>query len=311
MVYLITGGLGQIGSHVADLLIERGDQVVVIDNLSTGRKVHLSQSDRLTVVEGDIADYNLLESIFKKYKPNYVIHTAASYKDPNDWISDVKTNCLGAVNLLKLSVDSSIKRFIYYQTALCYGLAPEINPIPLDYKRDPGSSSYSISKTLNEYYLELSGLDFVTFRLANVTGPRHLAGPLPIFYKRLTEGKKCFVTRTRRDFVCAPDLARVTLQALDGRGSGTYHFSSGEDVSILELYNAVVDKLGIKEYPEPEIRDIAADDVESILLEPSRTLNDFDIPGFTSMEKIVEQAVQYYQEYGVEQEFTHLKINNN
>jgi UDP-glucose 4-epimerase len=72
----------------------------------------------------------------------------------------------------------------------------------------------------------------VTFRLANVIGPRNVSGPLPIFYQRLSEGKRCFVTPARRDFCFAGDLARTVVDAVNGKGHGTYHFSSGKDVSI-------------------------------------------------------------------------------
>ena len=82
--------------------------------------------------------------------------------------------------------------------------------------KEAEGSSYAISKTANELYLELSGLDFVTFRLANVIGPRNVAGPLPIFFQRLKEGKQCFVTEARRDFVFVKDLAKVSIQAVDG-----------------------------------------------------------------------------------------------
>ena len=119
-------------------------------------------------------------------------------------------------------------------------MKPEEQPITLNHPRKPEGSSYAISKTANELYIELSGIDFVTFRLANVVGPRNVAGPLPIFYQRLKSGQKCFVTKSRRDFVFVGDLAKTVIQACDGAGSGAYHFSTGADVSILELYDSVV-----------------------------------------------------------------------
>jgi nucleoside-diphosphate-sugar epimerase len=82
----------------------------------------------------------------------------------------------------------------------------------------------------------------VTFRLANVAGPRNVSGPLPIFFQRLSEGKKCFVTKARRDIVFVKDLARTVLKAADGTGHGAYHFSSGKDVAIQDLYDRVVQR---------------------------------------------------------------------
>ena len=308
MKVLITGGLGQIGSHVAELCLERGDEVFCIDNLETGRVEHLSTHENLQIEILSISDREKLETCFQAFQPDAVVHTAASYKDPNDWYSDTMTNCVGGANVVDLSTKFGVKRFVYFQTALCYGLKPEQSPIPLSHPRRPEGSSYAISKTTNELYLELSGLDYVTFRLANVVGPRNVAGPLPIFYQRLKDGKKCFVTEARRDFVYVGDLARAVVQACDGTGEGTYHFSSGKDVAIIELYNEVARSMGFNEPPEVEIKALGSDDVASILLDPSRTFEDFGPIEFTSIEKTVSTAIDYYKEHGTLGEYTHLKL---
>ena len=133
---------------------------------------------------------------------------------------------------------SNIKRIIYFQTALCYGLKPLEQPITLDHPILPRGSSYAISKTAGEDYIHLSGLDFVTFRLANAYGPRNISGPLPTFYKRLTSDLKCFVMDTRRDFIYIDDMVSCIMSAIDGKGKGTYHISSGSDFSIQELFDA-------------------------------------------------------------------------
>ena len=208
-----------------------------------------------------------------------------------------------------LQKKNNVKRFIYFQTALCYGLKPKEQPITLNHPRNPEGSSYAISKTTNEIYLELSGLDFVTFRLANVIGPRNVAGPLPIFYQRLKDGKKCFVTKSRRDFVYVKDLAKVVIQACDGIGSGAYHFSSGKDIPLIELYNSVVKAMRLNNFPKPEIKKLESDDVKSILLDPSKTFKDFGNISFTSIEKTVQDAVNYYDENGTLGEYTHLNIH--
>ena len=141
-----------------------------------------------------------------------------------------------------------LKDLSIFKLSLCYGLKPLEQPITLKHPKFPASTSYAITKTANEDFLEISGLDFVTFRLANVVGPRNVAGPLPIFYQRLKDGKQCFVTKSRRDFVFVKDLARVVLKACDGVGSGAYHFSSGSDVAIVDLYNAVVNAMGLSNH---------------------------------------------------------------
>lgn len=308
MKALITGGLGQIGSHIAEMMLERGDEVLVIDNLATGRREHLAEHPRLQVVIDTIANHDLVNQLFEDFKPDAVVHAAASYKDPDDWHSDTLTNCVGGANVVNAAKRVGTQRFIYFQTSLCYGLKPQEQPITLKHPRQPEGSSYAISKTTNELYLELSGIDYVTFRLANVVGPRNVAGPLPIFYQRLKDGKKCFVTKSRRDFVFVKDLAKTVLKACDGVGHGAYHFSSGRDVAISELYDAVVKAMGLPDYPQPEIRELGPDDVASILLDPSRTLEDFGPIDFTPIQETVAAAISYYQKYGTLGEYTHLRF---
>ncbi|WP_019937284.1 NAD-dependent epimerase/dehydratase family protein [Bordetella sp. FB-8] len=312
MKVLVTGGLGQIGSHVVEMLLERGDQVVAIDNLATGRREHLSDHPNLKLVIDTIANKELVEKLVGEFRPEAIVHTAASYKDPDDWYNDTLTNCVGGSNMVDAAKKFGVKRFVYFQTALCYGLKPSQSPIRLDHPRNPVGSSYAISKTTNEYYIELSGVDFVTFRLANVVGPRNVAGPLPIFYQRLKDGKQCFVTEARRDFVYVKDLARVVLKALDGVGHGAYHFSSGKDVTIQELYNAVVNAMGFTgdNKPQAEVKALGPDDVFSILLDPSRTFADFGDIKFTPMQETVSDAINYYKQHGTLGEYTHLRLQD-
>jgi len=307
MKVFVTGGLGQVGSHVTEMLLERGDEVLVIDNLATGRREHLKDHPKLQVVIDTISDKGLVERLVDEFKPEVIVHTAASYKDPEDWYNDALTNVVGGANLVQAAKAHKVGRFIYFQTALCYGVKPLQQPIRLDHPKFPANSSYAISKTAAEDYLEISGIDFVTFRLANVIGPRNVSGPLPIFYQRLTEGKRCFVTKARRDFVFVKDLARAVVRAVDGTGKGTYHFSSGSDIAIKELYDAVVAGIGLPDYPEPEIRELGPDDAPSILLDPSRTFQDFGQIEFTPLATLVAEAVKYYREFGVQGGYTHLR----
>jgi len=305
----VTGAAGQVGSHVVDQLVTQGDEVLGIDNFATGRPEHLSGQSTFRFVEGSVADMPLISSLVADFRPDVIVHTAAAYKDPEDWTSDVNTNIRGMVNLVDVARKYSVRRFIYFQTALIYGVKPDENPVTLSHPRRVNNSSYSISKGAAEDYLVLSELDHVTFRLANVIGSRNVSGPLPIFYQRLSEGKRCFVTPARRDFVFVGDLVKAVMRAVSGVGSGTYHFSSGVDVPILDLYNAVVKAMGLSEYPEPEIRELGIDDAPSILLDPSRTFADFGPIEFTPLDTTVWNAVAYYREQGVTGGFTHLQSN--
>lgn len=308
MRVLVTGGAGQIGSTIIDLMAARGDDVLAIDNFTTGRRDNLAASPQARLVEGSIVDTALVERLFAEFKPQVVLHTAASYKDPDDWTTDALVNTVGTANVAKACQDHGVRRLIYFQTALCYGTRPLQTPIRLDHPIDPVNSSYAISKTAGEHYIQYSGVDWVTFRLANVIGPRNVSGPLPIFFERLSRGSKCFVTPARRDFCYAGDLARVVLRAVDGTGSGTYHFSSGRDVSIRELYVAVATAMKLNEIPEPEMKPLGPDEAPSILLDSSRTFDDFGELEFTPLDQIVRFAVEHWREHGVQGGYTHLRL---
>lgn len=303
----VTGGAGQVGSHVCDLLLARGDKVLALDNFATGRRDNLKNHDNLDLVEGSIGDSRTVDRLIGDFKPEIVVHTAASYKDPEDWTTDTLVNAVGGANVAKACKVNGVKRLIYFQTALCYGTKPDRQPIPLDHRIDPVNSSYAISKTAGEHYVQFSGVDWVTFRLANVIGPRNVSGPLPIFYGRLAQGKRCFVTPARRDFCFGGDLADMVVKAADGAGRGTYHFSTGKDIAIRELYDAVVSAMKLNDYPEPELRPLGPDDAPSILLDPSRTFKDFGEPHFTPLAEIVRLSVERWQREGVVGGYTHLK----
>lgn len=308
MKVLITGGAGFIGSHLADRLVERGDEVLVIDNYATGRRDNLSSHQLLTVVEGTIAETRLVDKVFADFKPEIVVHAAASYKDPDNWTEDALTNVVGTTNVVQAAKRQSVQRLIYFQTALCYGLKPLEQPITLAHPVRPEGSSYAISKTGGEQYVMLSGLQWISFRLANAYGPRNLSGPLPTFYHRLTAKKPCFVMDTRRDFIFIDDLAGVVLMAIDGKGGmGPYHISSGSDISIKELFDATTKALGIKLDKDVEVRPRTADDVSTILLDPSQTEKEFGWKARTTLENGVTAAVTWYKRFDIQQTFTHLK----
>ncbi len=309
MKVLITGGAGFIGSHLTDRLLDRGDEVLVIDNYATGRRDNLSPRRGLTMVEGSIADRDTVRGAFESFGPELVVHAAASYKDPANWAEDARTNVLGTAHVVQSSQQARVGRLIYFQTALCYGLHPLEQPITLSHPIRSEGSSYAISKTAGEQYVALGGLDFLSFRLANAYGPRNLSGPLPTFYQRLSEGKKCFVMNTRRDFIFIDDLVDCVMRAIDGAGaSGYYHISSGSDFAISELFDETVAALGIT-LPEPvEVRERGADDVFSILLDPSKTNATFGWQTTTPLSTGVARAIDYYRDRGISETYTHLKI---
>jgi UDP-glucose 4-epimerase len=305
---LITGGAGFIGSHLTNLLLARGDRVLVIDNFATARRDSLPEHQNLILVEDTIADEAVVGQAFKQFEPEIVVHAAASYKDPEAWAEDGRTNVVGTANVVRATQAVSASRLVYFQTALCYGLHPQEQPITLSHPLDPKDSSYAITKTAGEWYVRLSGLDWISFRLANVYGSRNLSGPLPTFYQRLSEQKPCFVMDTRRDFLFVDDLVDVAMKAIDGGGeTGVYHVSSGSDVSIKELFDATVTAMGVDLEEDVEVRPRNPDDAPSILLDPSKTERDFEWAARTPLEQGVTKAVGYYNDHGVAETFTHLK----
>jgi len=310
MRVLITGGAGFIGSHLADRLLARGDEVFVIDNYATGRRDNLAFHPKLTIEEGSIADTAIVNDAFDRFKPQIVVHAAASYKDPDNWEEDAITNALGSALIAKAAARTGVRRLIYFQTALCYGLKPIEQPITLNHPLVPYGSSYAVSKTTGEGYVALSGVEFLSFRLANAYGPRNLSGPLPTFYQRLSTGKKCFAMKTRRDFVFVDDLIDVVEKAIDGMGAGGfYHISSGTDYSIKELFDATTAAMKMTLDAPVEERERNPDDVFSILLDPSRTQLEFQWNVKTSLTKGVAAAIAYYQEYDIEETYTHLRAS--
>ncbi len=281
--------------------------MVAIDNYTTGRADNLTKHENLTLVEDTIADADVINRLFSDFRPEIVVHTAASYKDPEDWGTDALVNAVGTANVAKACKTFGVSRLIYFQTALCYGTTPLQSPIPLNHPINPVNSSYAISKTAGENYVQFSGVDWVTFRLANVIGPRNVSGPLPIFYGRLAKGRSASLHRPAGTFVYAGDLAKVVVRAADGAGRGTYHFSSGKDVAIKELYDAVVRAMKINDYPEPEVKPLGPDDAASILLDPERTFKDFGAVEFTSLDEIARLSVERWEREGVVGGYTHLK----
>ncbi|MFZ5427682.1 MAG: NAD-dependent epimerase/dehydratase family protein [Thermodesulfobacteriota bacterium] len=309
MKVLITGGGGFIGSHLADRILSEGGEVLVIDNYRTGRRDNLESRERLTLVEGTIADKALVDGLFDSFRPDHVVHAACSYHDPDDWAEDSRTNVEGTVHVIRAAERTGMAgRFIYYQTALRYGLVPQEQPITLKHPIVGAGSSYAVSKTAAEFYINMSSLDYITFVLANCYGPRNISGPLPTFYHRLSQGLSCFVTDTRRDFVYVSDLIDVTMLALTGKGrKGSYHVSSGSDMAIKELFDATVSAMSLPADTPVDVRGRNPDDVFTILLDPAQTITDFGWKTQVPLAKGVPATVDYYREYGIRQTFTHLR----
>ena len=231
MRIIITGGAGCLGSNLIEHWLPQGHEILVIDNFATGKREVVPALPGLTLVEGSIADRDLVTRAFAEFKPTHVVHSAASYKDPANWREDIATNVEGTANVVEAARAAAVSRILNFQTVLCYG-RPESTPIPVEHPLRP-FTSYGISKVAGEQYLAMSGLPFVSLRLANVTGPRLAIGPIPTFYKRLKAGQACFCTDARRDFLDMSDfLAAVDVAMADDAPNGIFNVSSGSGHSI-------------------------------------------------------------------------------
>jgi UDP-glucose 4-epimerase len=171
----------------------------------------------------------------------------------------------------------------------------------------PDSSSYAITKTTCEQFIAFSGVDFISFRLCNAFGPRNFTGPIPSFFKRLSKGEVCTVVNTRRDYIYITDLVSLVMRAINGEGKkGYYHIATGSDNSIGDVYRMVRDIMGI--YREPLLKDRGEDDTYTILLDPSKTHQDF--PGWSAKTPLsvgIMNTIAWYKEHGIGETYTHLR----
>lgn len=313
MRVLVTGGAGFIGSHIVDRLLPLGHDVLVVDTMETGRRDNLPLRDNLGVLESDIADDDArgacsVEESIEGFRPTVIVHAAASYADPTAWERDLRTNAIGTARLVRLAEELDVARFVYFQTSLCYGIAAPAIPLPENWTLDP-SGSYAISKTAGEAYLRGSALDYISFRLANIYGPRNRSGPLPAFYKRIRAGERCTVVEdARRDFVYIDDAVDVFMRAIDGGEGerGVYHVATGRDYPIGAVYELA--RLALDADENADLVRRGPDDAPSILLDPTRTDLAFGWTATTRLDAGISQTVAWYDEHDIGDVYTHLRV---
>lgn len=301
---LVTGGAGCLGANLVARFLAQGHRVAVIDNFATGRRNFHQPHPALSVHEASIADAAAVREVFAAFQPTHVVHSAAAYKDPQDWAEDTATNVLGSIHVATAARAARVQRLLNFQTALCYG-RPQRTPIPVDHPTAP-FTSYGISKTAGELYLLNSGLPVVSLRLANICSPHLAIGPIPTFHRRLKAGQTCFCTDAVRDFLDLSDFVGLVDRALQsGAPTGVFNVSTGEGRSILDVYRAVARALNI-EAPEVRVVPPGADDVATVVLDPRATEAAFGWRAAVGFDETIRRQVAWYETHGVGTIFSHL-----
>ncbi|MBN1670533.1 MAG: SDR family oxidoreductase [Kiritimatiellae bacterium] len=280
MDYLVTGGAGFIGSHIARFLVEQGRPVRVLDNLSTGDIANIGDVlDQIDFVQGDLVDVAAVAKAVQGVK--YVLHLGALPSVPRsvqDPVRANEANLTGTLNLLVAARDAGAKRFVFSSSSSVYGDTPvlpkkeDMLPAPL--------SPYAVQKLAGEHYCRifhsLYGLETVVLRYFNVFGPRQnlktqYAAVIPIFIKRLHEGQGPTIHGDggqTRDFTFVEDVVRANLAACDApaeAAGGVFNIACGQRISVRGLAEQLIAIMGaavqpIHDDPVPgDVRDSQAD----------------------------------------------------
>ena len=248
---LVTGGAGFIGSHVADALVEAGHRVLVLDDLSSGRRENVSPGAELKVLDIRSAE---AAQLIEDEKVEAIYHLAAqmdvrrSTEDPR---FDAEVNILGFLNLLQAATGAGTRQIVFASTGGAIYGEQEVFPAPEDHPTRP-LSPYGVSKLAGERYLyyfhEQFGLDATCLRYANVYGerqnPHGEAGVVAIFLSRLLASEACTINgdgRQSRDYIHVSDVVRANMAVLGAPGFRTYNVGTGIETDVNQLFNHIAE----------------------------------------------------------------------
>lgn len=254
MKILVTGGAGFIGSHVADALIDRGHEVHVLDDLSTGREANVP--DEALLHAFDIRS-DRAAALVERERYDVLVHHAAqmdvraSVADPG---FDADVNVRGFLNLAEAGWEHGLEKILFASTGGAIYGEPDYAPQDEDHPVRP-LSPYGITKLCTEKYLyfyeQQYGIDYVALRYANVYGPRQNphgeAGVVAIFTQRMLDGGQPIINgdgKQTRDYVYVGDVVQANLAALDYDGSGVFNVGTGIETNVNELFRTIRDLTG-------------------------------------------------------------------
>lgn len=304
MKVLVSGGAGFIGSHVVDKYIANGYEVVVVDNLSTGRLSNLNPA--ATFYKLDIRSPQMAE-LFEKEKPDFINHHAAQMDVRRSVVNpqfDAEVNILGSINLIENAVKHQIKRIVYISTGGAVYGEPEYLPCDEAHPVNPicqyGASKHTVEHYLYIYHM-LYGLEYVVLRYPNVYGPRQdphgEAGVVAIFTGQMLDGKRVVMNgdgEQQRDFTFVGDCAHANLLALDGTSkSAIYNLGSGLGTSINKIFKVLKE---ITNYKLPlDYGPAKAGETRHIFLDAARAKQELGWAPSVSLEEGLRQTVEYFK----------------
>ncbi|HEV7525798.1 MAG TPA: NAD-dependent epimerase/dehydratase family protein [Acidimicrobiia bacterium] len=304
MKVLVTGGAGFIGSHLVDALVDRGDEVVVLDDLSTGFRENVHP--RAGLVDGSIADESVVRRAVEGCE--LVFHQAAhkavlrSVEQP---LTTDTANTHGTLTILKAAADAGVRRLVHASSSSVYGGAAEV-PTPESAPLLP-RSPYAVTKLAAEHYCrvftELYGLETVALRYFNVYGPRQradatYAAVIPLFVDCLLRGTPPEVHgdgEQSRDFTYISDVVAANLAAAAAPAeqcSGrVYNIAPGHAASLLDILRVLGRLLGVT--PEPQFVSPRAGDVRHSLAATAAAARDLDFRCTISLDDGLERTVEW------------------
>jgi UDP-glucose 4-epimerase len=301
---LVTGGAGFIGSHVVDLFVAQGYEVVIVDDLSTGRPSNLNPAAKFYQI--DIRSPQIRQ-VFEAEKPDYVSHHAAQMdvrRSVAQPLFDADINILGSINLLETAKDFQVKRFIYISTGGAVYGEPESLPCDESHPINP-ICQYGASKHTVEHYLYMYnvnyGLKYTVLRYPNVFGPRQdphgEAGVVAIFTGRMLAGEEVTIYGDgdqTRDFVYVGDCAQANLLALTvDHEPGIYNLGWGRPTSINEICSVLVN---ITSYSLPvQYGPAKVGETRHIYLDASKAQRDLGWAPTITLEEGLEKTVDYFR----------------